>query len=87
MKNEFLSSNLYLAIQLGNDIRIKKELSAIYPNHILQGILSNPKCTAYKILTNTGIDIPKIKTELDSLSITEHHTCFRHFFGVKFFIR
>ena len=74
MKNEFLSSNLYLAIQLGNDIRIKKELSAIYPNHILQGILSNPKCTAYKILTNTGIDIPKIKTELDSLSITEHHT-------------
>ena len=55
MKNEFLSSNLYLAIQLGNDIRIKKELSAIYPNHILQGILSNPKCTAYKILTNTGI--------------------------------
>lgn len=74
MKNEFLSSNLYLAIQLGNDIRIKKELSAIYPNHILQGILSNPKCTAYKILTNTEIDIPKIKTELDSLSITEHHT-------------
>ena len=74
MKNEFLSSNLYLAIQLGNDIRIKKELSAIYPNHILQGILSNPKCTAYKILTDTGIDIPKIKTELDSLSITEHHT-------------
>lgn len=74
MKNEFLSSNLYLAIQLGNDIRIKKELSAIYPNHILQGILSNPKCTAYKILTNTGIDIPKIITELDSLSITEHHT-------------
>ena len=74
MKNEFLSSNLYLAIQLGNDIRIKKELSAIYPNHILQGILSNPKCTAYKILTNTGIDIPKIKTEIDSLSITEHHT-------------
>ena len=74
MKNEFLSSNLYLAIQLGNDIRIKKELSAIYPNHILQGILSNPKCTSYKILTNTGIDIPKIKTELDSLSITEHHT-------------
>ena len=74
MKNEFLSSNLYLAIQLGNDIRIKKELSAIYPNHILQGILSNPKCTAYKILTNTGIDIPKIITEIDSLSITEHHT-------------
>lgn len=74
MKNEFLSSNLYLAIQLGNDIRIKKELSAIYPNHILQGILSNPKCTAYKILTNYLIPFLFLEYLFLCLSITEHHT-------------
>ena len=71
MSNEFISSNLKLAIQFGEEIRLKNNLNLIYPSHILLGILSNPECNAFKIITNINIDINKLFNEINDLKIEE----------------
>lgn len=71
MSNEFLSPNLYSAIQIGDKIRIENNLSEIYPQHILLGILSNENCKAYKFLQANNIDITEIYEELNNIPIKE----------------